>query len=184
MLRRLGKWAVIALVGVLVLAGVAVVTSLAQGPAPERTPQSQAACPVGGPRMGLRLGGSMLQTLAGALNMEADALVDALRNGKTVAELAKAQNVTIEQVVDKIIAARKPLLQQAVDAGRITQEQMDAALSRMREMVENLQNGTCTPGLGRGQGCGMSQGQGCGLREGQSCGMGRRAGKGSQACPM
>lgn len=153
MFGRVGKWAVAALAGGLIIAGVAAFTSSAQGPAPAQTPQ--ATCPMGGPGagFGFRFGGAMLDTLASALNMKVDALTQALQSGKTVADLAKAQNMTLEQVVDKLIAARKATLQQAVDAGRITQQQMDAALNTMRtQMLENLQNGVCAPGLGPGYG--------------------------------
>ncbi len=56
-----------------------------------------------------------------------------------MADLAKAKGMTIEQLVGKLIAARRTVLQQAVDAKRITQEQMNAMLARMQaEMTEHL----------------------------------------------
>lgn len=166
MLKRTGKWAVMVLAGLLVAGLVGFGVSYAQSPAPTRTPQAGCPSPQGG--MGWRWGGSMVETLAEALGMTPEALTEALRGGQKIADLAKAKNLTIAQLVDKLIAARQAALQQAVEAGRITQEQMNTMLQQMREqMTRCLEEGTCTPGLG-GVGCGRFGGQGCGSRWGSS----------------
>lgn len=165
MFRRVGKWMVLATVGVLVAGVVGLSAVYAQGPNPARTPQ--AGCPVAGRPfgMGWRWGGGMLQTWADALGLKVEELAAAVQSGKSVADLAKEKGMTIEALVDKAVEARKAAVQQAVEAGRLTQEQADAMLQQMRErMTENLQNGTCMPGTrngpGRGQGaCWGSSGQ-------------------------
>ena len=160
MAGRVGKWLLLATAGMLLVGVLGLGVVYAQGPNPERTPQ--AGCPLvprcGAP--GWRWAVCMVQTWADALGMKVEDLTAALREGETVAELAEAQGVKVEDLVAKAVAARKDVLQQAVEEGRLTQEQADALLEQMQErMTENLQNGTCAPGMGRGWGYG--QGRGC-----------------------
>ena len=159
MVRRTGKWAMMVLAGLLVAGLVGLGVSYAQSPVPTRTPQAGCPFPQGG--MGWRWGGSMVDTLAEALGMPPQDLTEALRSGQKIADLAKAKNLTIAQLVDKLIAARQTVLQQAVEAGRISQEQMNTMLQEMREqMTERLEEGACTPGLGARCGTGVGQGGG------------------------
>lgn len=158
MFRRVGKWMVLATVAVLAAGVVGLSAVYAQGPNPARTPQP--GCPVAaGGGLGLRMGarwGGMLQTWADALGLKVEELAAAVQSGKSVADLAKEKGLTIEALVDKAIEARKAAVQQAVEAGRLTQEQADAMLQQMRErMTESLQNGTCLPGTGNGYGRGQ-----------------------------
>ncbi len=151
MTGRVGKWLLLATAGTLLVGMLGLGVVYAQGPNPERTPQ--AGCPLvpqcGG--MGWRWAGCMVRTWADALGMKVKDLTAALREGKTVAELAEAQGIKVEDLVARVVAARKDALQQAVEDGRLTQERADALLERMQErMTENLQDGTCAPGMGRG----------------------------------
>ncbi len=158
MFGRVGKWLVLATAGVLAVGLVGLGAVYAQGPNPARTPL--AGCPAGpqggaGLGMGWRWAGGMLQTWADALGMKVEDVTAAVRDGKTIADLAKEKGVAIEDLVAKALDARKAAVQEAVDEGRLTQAQADAMLERMQEqMTENLQNGTCAPGAGCGRGCG------------------------------
>ncbi len=161
MFRRVGKWLLVATVGVLAVGLVGLGVVYAQGPNPARTPQAN--CPLGpqggaGLGMGWRWGGSMLQTWADALGMKVEDVTAAVRSGKTIADLAKEKGIAIEDLVAKALQARKVAVQQAVQDGRLTQAQADAMLEQMQaQMTENLENGTCAPGAGCGRFGGQPQ---------------------------
>jgi len=106
MLKKIGIGISMALVIVLGVVGFA----LAQGPTP---PSSDGTTPPGGgygPCGGMMWGGfghrgGMHGTdLAGVLGMTQEELFDALAEGKTVAELAKAKGVSLETVVEALTA--------------------------------------------------------------------------------
>lgn len=163
MFGRVGKWLALATIGMLAVGLVGLGVVYAQGPNPARTPQAN--CPLGpqggaGLGMGWRWGGSMLQTWADALGMKVEDVTAAVRAGKTIADLAKEKGVALESLVAKALEARKTVVQQAVEDGRLTQAQANAMLEQMQErMTENLQNGTCTPGAGCGLGAGQGRGR-------------------------
>jgi len=92
----------------------------------------------GGPRGG-RLGAS-LDAAAKALGIDLDALRTELQSGKTLAEVATAHGVDVQQVIDALTADAKAKLDEAVTAGRITQEQADTRLSEMSTRLEDLVN--------------------------------------------
>jgi hypothetical protein len=90
----------------------------------------------GGPG-GRGLGLEGLQIAAEALNMTTDELIDALRSGKTLEEIATEAGVDIQDVQDAIQAARETSLreriQQALDDGAITQEHADWLLEGLEK---------------------------------------------------
>lgn len=150
MFARIGKWLLVATVGVLAVGLVGLGIVHAQGPNPERTPR--AGCPLApqGGGMGWRWGGGMLQTWAEALGMTPEELAAAMQDGKSVADLAAEKGLELKDLVDKALAAREAVVREAVEAGRLTQEQADALRQQMQErMSERLQSGACAPGAGR-----------------------------------
>ena len=95
-----------------------------------------------GPRgggFGLAGGGqwTMFDTAAEALGLTPEELFAELRAGKSLDEIAEAKGVDVQTVYDAMNAARgeamQQALQQAVEDGRITQEQAD-------QMIERLEN--------------------------------------------
>lgn len=82
-----------------------------------------------GPGGGRGLGLEGLQAAAEALNMTTDELINALRSGKTLEELATEAGVDIQDVQDAIQAAQatamRERIQQALTDGTITQEHAD-----------------------------------------------------------
>lgn len=78
-----------------------------------------------------------LRIIADTLGMSQQDLIAELRTGKTVAEVAQAQGVDLTTVVDALLAPRAERLQQAVDNGRLTQEQADALLVLARIRTED-----------------------------------------------
>jgi len=112
----------------------------------------------GGGRGGLGLEG--LQIAAEALNMTTDELITALRSGKTLEELAAEAGVDIQEVQDAIQAARamgmRERIQQALDAGTITQEHADWLLEGLDK---GFLGGPGGFGLGGGHGPGFGPGR-------------------------
>jgi AcrR family transcriptional regulator len=88
-------------------------------------------------------GGVRPALLAETLGMTTEELREALVDGQTIAELAEAQGVPLEDIVDASLAPVVERLQQAVDDGRITQEQADERLEQMEaKLLEALESGS------------------------------------------
>jgi len=163
----------LAVVLALSVAGIVV----AQGP----IEPGEETCPFGGTcgrlgggfgRGGFGYQGTMPSILAEELGMTLDELSAALAEGKTVAEIAAQQDVTLEDLVAALVSERAGDLSQAVADGRLTQEQADEMVEEMTEhltwRLENMGFG------GYGGGCGM-RGGGWGMQGG---GRGYRGGRG------
>ena len=85
--------------------------------------------------------GVALDAAAEALGMTGDELRDALRDGRTIAELAEERGVDVATVVDALVAAATERIDQAVEDGRIDEdcaEDLKAALEeRITDLVED-----------------------------------------------
>jgi polyhydroxyalkanoate synthesis regulator phasin len=101
---------------------------------------------------------SLIAVAADKLGMTVDDLKTQLKDGKTVADLAKEKGVDLQTIVDAFMAARQETLSQAVTDGKITQKQADQMLENMRAMIEDHLNGEM-PMVGPG-GCGGRGGGG------------------------
>ena len=100
--------------------------------------------------------------------------------GKSLAQIAKAKNVSQDKLVATILAAKKAALDQAVKNGRLTQAQADAMIEQMKNRVsDRVDDTTVGP---RGAGRGMMGGGGQGLRAGACLGT-EVAGTGAGAQP-
>lgn len=103
---------------------------------------------------------SLVATAAEVLDMEQADLVAELQAGQTIAQVAEANDVAVQDIVDAFLAPRAEFLAQAVANGQITQADADAMQARMRATVtaktaqtwepRGNGNGTGTPGQGRG----------------------------------
>jgi len=113
------------------------------------------------------------------LGLTARELVEALRDGSTLAELAESHGGA-DALIDHLVGLVEAHLDQAVADGRITEEEAAEHLARATEHITALVNGELElpllgDGFGRGAGIDRGQGQGMGL--------GRRgAGMGSGPC--
>jgi predicted DNA-binding protein YlxM (UPF0122 family) len=78
---------------------------------------------------------TMFDTAAGTLGLTPEELFAELRAGKRLAEIAEAKGVDVQKVYDAVNAARgeamKQAIEQAVEDGRLTQEQADQMLERL-----------------------------------------------------
>lgn len=76
---------------------------------------------------------AMLDAAAKTLNITSDELTAQLRSGQTIAQLAQAHNTTEQAVTNAALAAAKAQLDQAVQAGTLTQAQADAVYTRLQQ---------------------------------------------------
>ncbi|NJN67136.1 MAG: hypothetical protein HC884_10710 [Chloroflexaceae bacterium] len=136
-------------VGVLIVLLVSVVLvaplAMAQGPGggghPGRSGQNgEFAGPPPGEAGGAPHG--HLETIAETLGMTTEDLMSALQEGKTIAEVAEAQGVDLDTVVDAVLAEMKARLDTQVEAGRLTQDEADERLAEARERITERMNET------------------------------------------
>lgn len=160
------------------VAGNVVSGFAAPAPAPSAT---ETAGPLAG--MGLRMGaamrdagGRMVDVLAKLTGLSVDQIHEQRADGKSIADIAKAEGVDPDKVVGDTIAIRKQMLDELVTEGKITAEQRDAALermtTRMNDRVDSTELGRGMGGKrgGRGMGGGTG-GAGCGAAgQGGGCG--------------
>jgi hypothetical protein len=176
------KWLKIGIVILVVaLLAVGAIAAYAQGP---RGGQA------GGP------GNSLVAIAAEVIGIEQTALVAELQNGLTIAEVAEAHDVALEDIVDAFVATHAERLTNAVEAGRLTQEQADLMLSNMEAHITLMLNQSFGSNWlghmggmghmgGRGMGGGMHHGMGMGWGMGPGMGLNDTDGDGlCDNCPL
>jgi len=96
-----------------------------------------------------------LDAAASALGMTADELRTELQSGKSVAQVAQDRGVNLDDVKNAIVTEATGRIDQAVSAGKLTQEQADKAKAALGQRIDDLLNGTKPAGgppMGRGHG--------------------------------
>jgi hypothetical protein len=108
--------------------------SLTQGQADEvATTLSDAGLGHGGHHGGDRIG---LETAAGALGLTEAELRTALEpDGTSLADVAQAQGVDVDTLVDALVQAQQDRIAQAVEDGRLTQAEADERLADLEARV-------------------------------------------------
>ncbi len=154
----------VALVGLLGLLMVAL--AFAQGNTPPTTPTPAPARAGPGTglgarfrsRPGLRRLWATFDAVAEALGLTPEQLFSELHSGKTLEEIAEEKGVDIQKVYEAAQAARvqemKDAIQQAVEDGRMSQEQANW-------LLEGLEKGYFPMGRGFGRGFGVGRGFRC-----------------------
>jgi len=182
-------------VGVLLALAVSGAALAQKGTQVTPTPGERTLMPFHGRSLGMRMmpglfggqgrlgggqqGWTVFDAVAKALGLTPTEFFEALHGGKTLADIAKDQNVDLSKVQDAQKAAgldaAKKRIQQAVDAGKLTQAQADA-------MLKMMENGPMTGRSGMGGMRGLRGGLGGVLRNWMGPGFrGRQApGSGSQ----
>ena len=97
---------------------------------PGRGPAGQVGQMQGGPRLGR---GSVMSAVAGALGLDEQALMQQLRSGQSIADLARARGVSTTTIHSAAVAALKTDLAAAVKDGRLTQTQADQMVQQAQE---------------------------------------------------
>ncbi len=110
-----------------------------------------------GPHPGMAFGADeKLDAAAKALGITTDELRSALRDGTSIAGVAKDKNVDVNKVIDAMVGAAEARIDQAKTDGKITSEQADRLESELEDRITKLVNGDFAArgdhgrGLGRG----------------------------------
>ncbi len=102
---------------------------------------------------GHRGDGPGLSAAATALGMTEDELRTALEaEGTTLAEVAQEQGVEVQSLVDALVSAQQERLAEAVEDGRLTQEQADERFADLEERITERVNSEAPAEGGRGHG--------------------------------
>jgi len=80
------------------------------------------------------------EAAAEVLGLSEDEVREALRDGQTLAELAEAQGMSVEDFRSALLAAVTADLQAKLDAGDITQEEFDEAIAQLNENIDDIIN--------------------------------------------
>src|SRR3954452_10516796 len=88
-----------------------------------------------------------LDTAASALGMTEDQLGQQLQSGKSLADVAKSKNVSVNTLLSKLVTAAQNDLAAAVKAGRLTQAQADSLKTDLQARITEMVN---RQGFGRG----------------------------------
>jgi hypothetical protein len=94
----------------------------------------------GPPVPGEGKGGGLLQTASTYLGISVSDLQTALKSGKSLADVAKAQGKSVDGLVTALVAPVKKNLDQAVTDQKITQAQETTILNHITDGVTNLVN--------------------------------------------
>ena len=84
--------------------------------------------------------GPRLQAAATALNMSLDDLRAQLREGKTIADVARAKGVDPQRVIDAMVADATQHIDQAVRDGKLTAEQAAQRKEGLQERITRMVN--------------------------------------------
>ncbi|MDQ2677773.1 MAG: hypothetical protein M3Y51_03440 [Actinomycetota bacterium] len=87
-------------------------------------------------------GGFGGEAAAAALGISVDELRTALRDGRSIAEIAASKGVSIDTVIAAIVAERTATIEEKVASGHLTPEQADEKLARLTERVTEMVNAT------------------------------------------
>ena len=97
----------------------------------------------GGPHRGFEFrGGFGLDVAAKAIGVSTDSLLSDLKAGKTIAEVAKAKGVSVQKVIDAMVAAMSTQIDSQAKAGRLTAEQATRLKANLEQMITDQVNGT------------------------------------------
>jgi hypothetical protein len=93
-----------------------------------------------GPHFLVKPFGADLSAAAKYLGLSESALRDQLQDGKSLAEVAKAQNKDVNGLKDAILAAQKSALDKAVADKRLTQSQADEIYDNLKDRIDDVVN--------------------------------------------
>ena len=89
-----------------------------------------------------------LDPIAKALGISTDELQNDLKNGQSIADIAKAQNVDLSKVVDAVMTEVQGRLDQMVKDNKLSQDQADRIEARLKERITDALNHGLPQGLG------------------------------------
>ena len=99
-----------------------------------------------------------LANVATVLKLTEAELKAQLDNGKSLADVAKTQNVNVSAVIDAVVAEMKAHIAEEVASGELTQAQADAKLAEATVRATDMVNGVRPAGMGEGKHGGKGHG--------------------------
>jgi hypothetical protein len=94
-----------------------------------------------GPRLFFKPFGADLSAAAKYLGLSESALRDQLQDGKSLADVAKAQSKSVDGLEQAILAAQKADLDKAVADKKLTQSQADRIYDNLKDRIDDVVNG-------------------------------------------
>lgn len=91
-----------------------------------------------------------LDAAAKYLGMTEASLRTALEGGKTLAQVAKDRDKSVDGLVDALVADKRGQIDQAVKDGKLTRAEADEFLSGLKARITDMVNGRFAPHAGRG----------------------------------
>ncbi len=122
----------------LLIVGTAGVAAAADSP----TTKAPAGAAQGHPALRRHRVKAALKLAATTIGIEPKALAQELKDGKSVADVAKSHNVDPQKVIDAIVAAANKKVDEAVSAGKIDADTAATIKERLPDRVAKLVNGT------------------------------------------
>ncbi len=122
-------------------------TAQAATPSPTTTPGNGPLHPRHGPGIGEAIRGEV-RAAAQALGITPQELLQDLKGGQSIADIAKAKNVDLSTVEAAMLQPVQQRLDQALKNGKITQQQHDTVLQKAQDGIAKLVQRT---GLGKGE---------------------------------
>lgn len=86
--------------------------------------------------------GDKLSAPAGYLGLTVPQLLQKLAGGKTLADVAKAQNKSVDGLKQAMIVSAQKKFDQAVKDGRLTKAQADEEMTELKARIDGIVNGT------------------------------------------
>jgi len=108
------------------------------------------ARPGRGGHHGARL--DLVEAATEALGLEPAELRERLANGSSLADVAEAEGVEVQTLIDALLSAHQERLDEAVADGDLTQEQADERAAAFAARVEDLVERTFDGPMGHGRG--------------------------------
>lgn len=92
------------------------------------------------PRMEINV--QTLETIAELIGIETRALFSELREGSSIAEIAQANNVAPQTIIDEFVARAQTRLDEAVEAGNISEDEAAERIAGLAERFAQVVNAT------------------------------------------
>ncbi|MGI9578229.1 MAG: hypothetical protein ACR2OH_08530 [Microthrixaceae bacterium] len=86
-------------------------------------------------------GGCNLEDAAAAIGIEETELRESLDSGQSIADVAEANGVSTQDVIDAMVAAKSERIAEKVEEGRLTQAEADEKLAEVDERITDRVNG-------------------------------------------
>lgn len=93
--------------------------------------------------------GAGLEAVANELNMSVSELRSQLQSGKTIADIAKANNVDVNKLIDDLVAKATDRINQAVTNKRLSQARADEITKNLKQRITDIVNNGLPHGMGR-----------------------------------